>query len=101
MASEYKVTKHKAGRLADQDVWRGQRGETHQIAGGEVPVLTTQQGVPVGDDQNSLRIGPRWRISISGRRSSISIMSAFRNASSTRGALAPMAFLNLMNRSAT
>ncbi len=34
-------------------------GETHQKAGGDVPVLTTQQGVPVSDDQNSLKAGPR------------------------------------------
>jgi catalase len=38
---------------------RGAAGELHQQAGGEVPVLTTQQGVPVSDDQNSLRIGAR------------------------------------------
>jgi catalase len=37
----------------------GKGGETHQQAGGDVPVLTTQQGVPVADDQNSLRIGAR------------------------------------------
>jgi catalase len=37
----------------------GQGGEIHQVAGGEVPVLTTQQGIPVSDDQNSLRIGAR------------------------------------------
>jgi catalase len=29
------------------------------VAGGDVPVLTTQQGIPVSDDQNSLRIGAR------------------------------------------
>jgi len=34
-------------------------GETHQTAGGNVPVLTTSQGVPVSDDQNTLRAGPR------------------------------------------
>ena len=34
-------------------------GETHQTAGGDVPVLTTQQGTPISDDQNSLRIGAR------------------------------------------
>ncbi|VTT97719.1 catalase : Catalase OS=Rhodomicrobium vannielii (strain ATCC 17100 / ATH 3.1.1 / DSM 162 / LMG 4299) GN=Rvan_0122 PE=3 SV=1: Catalase: Catalase-rel [Gemmataceae bacterium] len=34
-------------------------GETHQTAGGKSPVLTTQQGVPVSDDQNTLRAGPR------------------------------------------
>ena len=30
-------------------------GELHQHAGKDVPVLTTQQGIPVSDDQNSLR----------------------------------------------
>jgi len=34
-------------------------GETHQTAGGDVPILTTQQGIPVADDQNSLKAGPR------------------------------------------
>ena len=43
----------------DQTVLRGAGGETHQIAGGDVPVLTTQQGIPVADDQNTLRIGDR------------------------------------------
>jgi len=28
-------------------------------AGGDKPVLTTQQGIPVADDQNTLRVGPR------------------------------------------
>jgi catalase len=34
-------------------------GETHQTAAGNAPVLTTSQGVPVADDQNTLRFGPR------------------------------------------
>ena len=34
-------------------------GETHQIANGEFPVLTTQQGTPISDDQNSLKVGTR------------------------------------------
>ncbi|MBK8175798.1 MAG: catalase [Rhodospirillales bacterium] len=38
---------------------RGIGGEIHQTAGGDVAVLTTQQGVPVADDQNSLRAGER------------------------------------------
>ncbi|HVK11159.1 MAG TPA: catalase [Gemmataceae bacterium] len=38
---------------------RGAGGETHQKAGGTTPALTTQQGVPVADDQNTLRAGPR------------------------------------------
>ena len=33
-------------------------GETHQVAGAGVPTLTTAQGIPVSDDQNSLRVGP-------------------------------------------
>jgi catalase len=45
--------------LGDQAVLRGAGGETHQVAGGDVPVLTTQQGVPVADDQNTLRVGAR------------------------------------------
>ena len=34
-------------------------GETHQVAGGERPRLTTQQGIPVGDDQNTLKAAER------------------------------------------
>ena len=37
----------------------GNGGEVHQQAGDDVPTLTTQQGVPVADDQNSLRVGQR------------------------------------------
>lgn len=36
----------------------GRGGETHQTAGAGTPTLTTQQGVPVSDDQNSLKISP-------------------------------------------
>jgi catalase len=46
-------------RYADQTLTAGTGGETHQTAGGRTPILTTQQGVPVADDQNSLRIGVR------------------------------------------
>jgi catalase len=38
---------------------RSKGGETHQIASADIPVLTTQQGTPVSDDQNSLRVGAR------------------------------------------
>ena len=34
-------------------------GETHQVASGSVETLTTQQGIPVADDQNSLKHGAR------------------------------------------
>ena len=40
----------------------GQAGELHQIASDDAKdggVLTTQQGVPVADDQNTLRVGER------------------------------------------
>lgn len=45
--------------LHDQAIRRGEGGETHQVAGGDVSPLTTQQGIPVADDQNTLRIGAR------------------------------------------
>ncbi len=37
----------------------GSGGETHQSVAPGGPVLTTQQGVPVRDDQNTLRVGER------------------------------------------
>ncbi|KAA0689113.1 catalase [Neorhizobium sp. P12A] len=45
--------------IHDQKMARGNGGELHQFAEGDTPVLTTAQGGPVADDQNSLRIGPR------------------------------------------
>ncbi|OHB55421.1 MAG: catalase HPII [Planctomycetes bacterium GWF2_50_10] len=33
-------------------------GELHQVAGGKHPALTTNQGVPLSDNQNSLRANP-------------------------------------------
>ena len=45
--------------IHDQALRRGNGGELHQVAEGDVPILTTAQGGPVFDDQNSLRIGPR------------------------------------------
>jgi Catalase/C-terminal domain found in long catalases len=44
---------------ADVQAERGNGGETHQVAGGGRPSLTTQQGMVVADDQNTLRIGDR------------------------------------------
>lgn len=43
----------------DGNTSKGTAGETHQTAGGSSPTLTTSQGVPVSDDQNSLKGGPR------------------------------------------
>src|SRR6478736_4147628 len=49
----------KTARYGDSEVATGPGGETHQIAGDGRPPLTTQQGVTVSDDQNTLRAGPR------------------------------------------
>jgi catalase len=38
---------------------RGAGGETHQTVDGEAPILTTQQGIRVADDQNTLTVGER------------------------------------------
>lgn len=45
--------------LGEETVQRGAGGETHQTACGDVPTLTTQQGVPVSDNQNTLKAGAR------------------------------------------
>jgi catalase len=49
----------KPATIHDQKLERGKGGELHQIAEGDSPVLTTAQGGPVSDDQNTLKIGPR------------------------------------------
>jgi catalase len=46
-------------KSSDHEMTKGEGGEIHQVAAGNVPRLTTQQGAPVGDDQNSLKIGER------------------------------------------
>jgi len=47
----------KNAKPADSSAGGG--GELHQIAGGKHPPLTTNQGVPLSDNQNSLRANPR------------------------------------------
>jgi len=39
-------------------------GATHQVSGEGVDVLTTAQGVPVADDQNSLTVGERGPVTL-------------------------------------
>ncbi len=51
--------KSAAAIIHDQKLTRGSGGELHQTVDGDGPVLTTAQGGPVADDQNSLRIGAR------------------------------------------
>ncbi|MBK8907974.1 MAG: catalase [Rhodospirillales bacterium] len=43
--------------MVDQEVQRGHGGELHQDASASGEVLTTNQGIPVSDDQNSLKVG--------------------------------------------
>ena len=52
-------TRRTTATYGDTEVAVGNGGETHQTAGGNAPVLTTQQGIPVADDQNSLKVGDR------------------------------------------
>jgi len=51
--------KSQSAAIGDQKLLRGIGGELHQTAGGDIPTLTTQQGTPVSDDQNSLKAGQR------------------------------------------
>ncbi|GAA3960607.1 catalase [Allohahella marinimesophila] len=43
----------------NKQVPTGKGGEIHQQAGGKNPTMTTAQGAPVADDQNSLKAGAR------------------------------------------
>ncbi|SEO07141.1 catalase [Bradyrhizobium sp. OK095] len=52
-------TSARAATIHDQKLERGEGGELHQTATGKASVLTTAQGGPVSDDQNSLKVGPR------------------------------------------
>ncbi|MER8481194.1 catalase [Mesorhizobium sp. M1322] len=57
-----KTTRQSSGKPAtihDQKLVRGNGGELHQIAEGDSEILTTAQGGPVADDQNTLKIGQR------------------------------------------
>ncbi len=59
MAKRKDSTPRSASPSDDQAIANGSGGETHQTATGDIPVLTTQQGIPVADDQNSLKAGAR------------------------------------------
>src|SRR4051794_36040920 len=50
---------HQQAEYGDQQVERGLGGETHQVAAGNASRLTTQQGIVISDDQNTLRSGER------------------------------------------
>lgn len=48
-----------AKSMAQIDGDRGAGDELHQLAGGQHPDLTTNQGLPISDNQNSLKASPR------------------------------------------
>ncbi|MBA4788398.1 MAG: catalase [Rhizobiales bacterium] len=48
-----------SARIHDQALVRGEGGELRQIAEGDMPIMTTAQGGPVADDQNTLKVGAR------------------------------------------
>ena len=51
--------KRNSASIHDQKLQRGTGGELHQIADKDIEVLTTAQGGPVADDQNSVKAGAR------------------------------------------
>ena len=53
------TTSGKAASIHDQTLVRGNGGELHQIADDGTDTLTTAQGGPVADDQNTLKVGER------------------------------------------
>ena len=63
MATDPVLGQRDAVQIGEERLVRGQGGELHQVAAKGGEVLTTAQGVPVSDDQNSLRLGMRgtWR----------------------------------------
>ena len=53
------VTYPAVGSLPAAEFARGEGGEVHQVAAKGQPRLTTNHGMPVSDDHNSLKAGPR------------------------------------------
>jgi catalase len=59
MARSPSRSSRKPATIHDQKLERGSGGELHQTALGDVSVLTSAQGGPISDDQNSLKVGQR------------------------------------------
>lgn len=57
MARKATAEARTTAKLHDQTLKRGEGGELHQVREGETPILTTAQGGPVADDQNTLKAG--------------------------------------------
>jgi catalase len=54
-----KSTASKKIKIGNESILRGIGGETHQISNNTIDTLTTQQGIPVADDQNTLKLSSR------------------------------------------
>lgn len=52
-----KSTRSNSKKLYDETLILGVGGDSHQQADKKTPNLTTQQGTPIADDQNTLRVG--------------------------------------------
>lgn len=59
MSKNKDVKEYTSIKLHDETMQLGMGGDCHQVAPPKQPVLTTQEGCPVSDDQNSLKIEPR------------------------------------------
>ena len=59
MARKASRSSNDLATIHDQRLHRGNGGELHQFAENGGEILTTAQGTPVDDDQNTLRIGAR------------------------------------------
>jgi catalase len=57
MARKATAETRTTAKVHDQTLKRGEGGEWHQVREGDAPVLTTAQGGPVADDQNTLKAG--------------------------------------------
>ncbi|STX52884.1 Catalase [Legionella busanensis] len=53
------LTHLKELQIGEQKLYGGKGGDLHQLADTNAATLTTQQGIPIADDHNSLKIGPR------------------------------------------
>ena len=73
--------------MSNRDAGIGKGGETHQVASGGSDVMTTNHGVPVSDNQNSLKSGARGPTLLEDfvlrERSSTSTTSAFQSEMSS------------------
>jgi catalase len=62
MSKDKKMNSGKQNQEKDfnpnQDSQAAKGGELHQITKGDHPALTTNQGIPVSDNQNSLKANP-------------------------------------------